>query len=288
MMLSEVVAISVSGAVGIVILITYYQFRFQNRKAEASKDSDILREAFPDAWITILEKNLPLYRQLPEALKSSLQRKLLIFLKGKNFEGCGGLELSDDIIITIAGQACILLMGKDDSEPVYEKLKSILVYPGAYFERKSLIFPSLHEHEKKQVRLGESWISGSIVLAWDAVQQGAWDIRDGQNVVLHEFAHQLDQADGTSDGAPILNDRANYISWAKVFSKAFAVHVERSGAGRYTLMDEYGATNPAEFFAVATETYFEKPRMLKYKHPDLYRELSSFYGLDPASWDRTA
>ena len=132
--------------------------------------------------------------------------------------------------------------------------------------------------------LGESWTSGSVVLAWDSVLKGAANEDDGKNVVIHEFAHQLDQADGVGDGAPILKDRGEYQDWAKVFSKHYEQLVERTNKGRKTLLDNYGATNPAEFFAVATEAFFESRDRLKKKHPNLYSELKDYYQLDPAEW----
>jgi Mlc titration factor MtfA (ptsG expression regulator) len=133
-------------------------------------------------------------------------------------------------------------------------------------------------------RLGESWETGTIVLSWDSVEQGAHDIRDGHNVTFHEFAHQLDHEDGPTDGAPGLGSRAAYRSWARVFSENYSDFLELTERGRKTVLDAYGATNPAEFFAVTTETFFEKPVQLSEDRPDLYQELMAYYKVDPREW----
>lgn len=137
--------------------------------------------------------------------------------------------------------------------------------------------------EGEQVRLGEAWRDGAVVLSWDDVLAGAADIRDAQNVVLHEFAHQLDHEDGTGDGAPVLAKRSQYVAWARVLGAEFEQLRRDSQSGRKTVLDSYGATNPAEFFAVATECFFEKPVRLHRKHPELYEQLMEFYQQDPGS-----
>jgi Mlc titration factor MtfA (ptsG expression regulator) len=134
------------------------------------------------------------------------------------------------------------------------------------------------------VRLGESWGSGTVVLSWDHVKGGAMNFRDGHNVAIHEFAHQLDQEDGVSDGTPCLENRSAYSEWARVLSRDYETLRDKAGKGRKSVMDKYGATNPAEFFAVATETFFEKPRQLHKKHPDLYEELREYYRVNPLCW----
>ena len=151
-----------------------------------------------------------------------------------------------------------------------------------------LVYPTAYEVEDelgiKSIRLGESWMSGSVVLSWESVKQGSRNEEDGLNVVIHEFAHQLDQFNGVADGLPVLKDRKDYPEWASVMRASFKALLERVAKGRKTVLDDYGATNPAEFFAVATETFFEKPRQLEDKHPELYGQLKRFYGLDPLHW----
>lgn len=237
---------------------------------------------FPDEWERILERNVSLYRYLPDALREQLHNDIKIFITEKHFEGLGGLEINDEIKVTIAAEASMLLLNRKNSD--YPKLSSILVYPSAYVTKQITAVGGGGYIEGQSVRLGESWQHGSVVLAWDNVRQGALNSQDGHNVVLHEFAHQLDQEDGISDGAPILEKRSSYATWARIMSKEYEQLRSNTEHHKKSVMDKYGATNPAEFFAVATETFFEKPKQLKKKAPDLYAELRSFYNVDPIEW----
>ncbi|MBN1435599.1 MAG: zinc-dependent peptidase [Sedimentisphaerales bacterium] len=225
-------------------------------------------------WRAILVKNVPLYNRLPAELKPQLEGLINIFLAEKYFEGCGGLEITDEIRVTIAAQACILLL--NHKTHYFPKLKSILVYPTAYVGGKGDL--------ANQPRQGESWQNGPVVLAWNSVIGGAHNIADGQNVVFHEFSHRLDQEDGSADGAPILENRTCYASWAKVLNREYNVLRGEAKKHHHTILRQYGATNPAEFFAVATEAFLEKPKQMKNKHPQLYDELKNYYKLDPITW----
>ena len=249
-------------------------FRYYRRKQLKSSP-------FPPKWEGILNRNVALYRRLPDPLKKELQGHIQVFLDEKIFEGCGGLKITDEIRVTIAGQACILLLNRKPT--YYPKLYTILVYPGAYVAKKVTVIGMQHT-EEMTVRAGESWTRGEVVLAWDNVRQEAIDLADGHNVVLHEFAHQLDQEDGSADGAPILENLSSYRTWARVLSKDYKDLQRKTLSGRKDIMDAYGATDPAEFFAVATETFFERPKQMKLTHPELYEELESYYGLDPLKW----
>jgi MtfA peptidase len=237
---------------------------------------------FPDEWERILEKNVSLYKHLPDALRDQLHNDIKIFISEKHFEGLGGLEITDEIKVTIAAEASMLLLNRKNSD--YPKLSSILVYPSVYVTKQSTAVGGGVYIEGQSVRLGESWQHGSVVLAWDNVRQGAVNAEDGHNVVLHEFAHQLDQEDGIADGAPILEKQSSYTTWARILSKEYEQLRFNAAHHKKSVMDKYGATNPAEFFAVATETFFEKPRQLKKKAPDLYAELKGFYNVDPIEW----
>jgi Mlc titration factor MtfA (ptsG expression regulator) len=234
---------------------------------------------FPAGWVEVLERNVPIYGRLPEDDRLELQGLIQIFLAEKVFEGCNGLEITDEIRVTIAAQACMLLLRRETD--VYPKLITILVYPTAYVSNMPQHSPQGVVTEGPQGRLGEAWTSGVVVLSWDDVLHGAADVRDGHNVVFHEFAHQLDQEDGSADGAPILPRRNMYSAWARVLGAEYAELQKATEAGKKTVLDEYGATEPAEFFAVATEAFFEKPIQLKKKHPELYEELKEYYGQDP-------
>ena len=240
----------------------------------------LLETPFPARWLTTIERNVRFYACLPDADRRELQGLVQIFMAEKSFEGCGGLELTDEIKVTIAAQACLLLLHRQTD--IYPRLVTILVYPSAYLAKgvKQIRGPIVLEGES--ARLGESWPSGVVVLSWNDVRSGASDIHDGQNLVLHEFAHQLDREDGAINGTPLLEQRSQYVTWGRVLSEEFERLQRDSWAGRATVLDEYGATDPAEFFAVATECFFEKPRVLKKRHPALYDELKSFYRQDPA------
>ena len=248
----------------------------QRRRRDA-----IRRRPLPAAWRAIVDRNVPYVALLPAADRAELEGHVQVFLAEKHFEGCGGLQMTDEIRVTIAAQACILLLHRQTD--YFSKLVSILVYPSAYVASGERQIAGGIVADETDVRLGESWVSGVVVLVWDSVRKGAADIHDGQNVVLHEFAHQLDQETGTADGAPILPRRSMYVAWARVLGHDFDQLVRDSEQQHRTLIDEYGATNPAEFFAVVTETFFEKPRQLRAQYPDLYEQLRDFYRQDPAA-----
>jgi Mlc titration factor MtfA (ptsG expression regulator) len=250
-------------------------FGFKKRRRQR-----LVRQVFPDEWLHIIEKNVPLYKKLPDVDKKELQHHILIFIAEKRFEGCGGLEVTDEIRVTIAAQACILLLHRETD--YYPGLSSILVYPQAYVAPETHYIPGGIVAEGKEVRLGESWYHGSVVLSWDNVRRSAADINDGHNVVFHEFAHQLDSSGGRRDSTPIIQDQSTYIAWARTLQQDYERLRREVGQNSDTLLDEYGATNPAEFFAVATECFFEKPKELQRLHPNLYRELKEFYQQDPA------
>jgi Mlc titration factor MtfA (ptsG expression regulator) len=242
----------------------------------------ITQNPFPEEWLTILEKNLPFYKHLPDADKNELRRHILVFLAEKRFEGCAGLEVTDEMKVTIAAQACILLLHRKTD--YYPGLHSILVYPHAFVINRPQHVGSGIFSEGPQVLLGESWHRSSVVLSWDDVLHGAADIHDGQNVVLHEFAHQIDQSGGKGDSTEVLKNRTRYLAWARVLQKDYENLRRAEMKNRHDLLRGYAATNPAEFFAVATEYFFEKPKELKRKHPELYDELKQFYHQDPITF----
>lgn len=237
-------------------------------------------EHFPDEWRAILKRNVPYTKLLDDDEHKELEGLIQVFLAEKSFEGCAGLELTDEIRVTIAAQASLLLLGRD-VEP-YPGIDVILVYPSAY-RAKALQAEGGVIIEGEQARLGEASTRGILVLSWDDVVRGAADVRDGHNVVIHEFAHALDHEDGASDGAPPMSRRANYAPWARVLSTEYDKLVDAEDRRKKTIIDKYGATNPAEFFAVITETFFEKPLQMQQKHPELYEQLKAYYRQDPVS-----
>ncbi len=206
---------------------------------------------------------------------------MLIFLAEKRFEGCAGLEITDEMRVTIAAHACLLLLHRKTD--YYPGLKTILVYPDAF------VVPDVHHHigdlilESDDVRLGESWPDGSVVLSWNDIVDDA-GARDGQNLALHEFAHQLDSSGGRGDSTPVLRDQASFDAWARALGEDYDRFRRAVRRRRPDVLDDYGATDPAEFFAVATESFFENPGGLRENYPRLYDELRKFYQQDPASW----
>lgn len=237
---------------------------------------------FKEEWVSILKENLPLYSRLPEDLRLLLHERIARFVSSTRFEGCNGLDLTDEMILTVAAQACMLVL-KREGEP-YPELRNVYLYPSTFssVQKRQDAFGIVTEGEVH--RLGESWETGTVILSWSSVERGARNIHDAENVTFHEFAHQLDHEDGATDGAPGLPSREAYRSWARVFSENYEDFQKLLESGKRTLIDSYGATNPAEFFAVATETFFEKPQQLQKKRPELYSELKDYYGIDPKEW----
>jgi Mlc titration factor MtfA (ptsG expression regulator) len=229
-----------------------------------------------------MARNVPYQRLLPTEDRGELREDIQIFLAEKKYEGCGGLQVTEEMRVTIAAQACLLLLHR--ATDFYPTLQTVLVYPGAYAAPMTESVAKGVVREGISVRLGESWQRGCVILSWDDVLRGAADISDGQNVVLHEFAHQLDQEDGAAEGAPLLPHRSMYADWAQILGDEYLRLQRDCASGRRNVLDRYGATNPAEFFAVATECFFEKAAALRGKHPELYAELKLYYRQDPAEF----
>jgi MtfA peptidase len=240
----------------------------------------ILATPFPDEWLDYLDRNVPLYGRLNEREKAVLRDDLRILVAEKHWEGCGGLTMTDEIKVTIAANAALLLLGIDHDS--FARVMSILVYPSG-FRSPDGWRRSDGTVDMAGGALGLAWYDGPVILAWDAVLSGARDPKDGQNVVLHEFAHQLDYLDGLADGTPPLRHQEDYQQWHDVMTREFERLKAESEYGHPKVLDSYGATNHAEFFAVATEAFFEKSRQMYSRHPELYAVLSEYYGQDPAA-----
>lgn len=256
---------------------------------ERRRRSRLMAEALPQTWISALD-SLPLYRVIPAHDQEKLRQLIQLFRHHKSFEGCGGLELTDKIMLTIAAHACLLILRRDD--PPYPGLRSILVYPESYVAKYIESSGPWRIREEEAAMLGTSWTSGTVILAWSAVEVGSRYPHDGHNVALHEFAHQLDQENGSVDGAPgllrgrpIKERRLAHAEWKSVLTREFKFLQEAVAKNKRTLLDPYGATDPAEFFAVATETFFERPMPLWEQHPALYEQLQLYYEQDPVSWN---
>lgn len=218
---------------------------------------------------------------MSEADRRELGGIVQVLLHEKNFEGCGGLTITDEMRVTIAAQAAVLLLHRDTG--YYPTLRSILVYPRAYHAPSLRRNPDGTVSEGIQGRRGESWYRGALVLSWQDVTHGAADATDGQNLVFHEFAHQLDAESGGMEGAPALAGAARYRDWARVLGREYDALIADLHRGHHTLLDPYGSTNPAEFFAVATELFFERPHAMRETYPALYEQMARFYRQDPAA-----
>jgi hypothetical protein len=241
----------------------------------------ILEQPFPDAWRKIIAQNVGYTRYLDEGEKKQLEDLIQVFVAEKTFVGCGGLELDDEVRVTVAANACVLLLGLDHD--VYSDVDSILVYPSTVRppERETL-FGSGTVVRRAQAILGQAHLGGPVILVWDAVRRGSRDPNNGHNVVFHEFAHKLDMLDNEIDGTPPLRESEQYDAWSRACGEVYFDLQKRVERGEPTFLDEYGATNEAEFFAVATEFFFEKPQQLRHEHPALYAVLSQYYQQDPA------
>jgi Mlc titration factor MtfA (ptsG expression regulator) len=237
---------------------------------------------FPPVYQAIIENNLPIYSHLSPAQRRRLQGHIQVFLAEKQFIGCQGLQVTEEMKLIIAAIACLLLLNEQGN--YFPKLRSILVYPSAYLVNETTNTGNYVVEERRVARLGESWTTDQVVLSWEQVKRDTCNWRDGHNVVLHEFAHQLDQEDGKAEGVPILPQNSDYPIWASVMTQAYLHLCNDVQRGVKTVIDSYGATNPAEFFAVATETFFEKPHQLLKQHPALYEQLQRYYQLDPVQW----
>jgi Mlc titration factor MtfA (ptsG expression regulator) len=258
----------------IAVAVALFFPGYQLRKAIAAP--------FPDEWVAIVERNIAVYCNLPMPLRLQLRNLVKQFLHQKHFSGAGGLVITDEIRVTIAAEACMLLLNRKTN--VYPSLRYIIVYPSAFVVDRSQAGVDGVVSEGRKGLLGESWSSGKVILAWDNVLQGSRNFVDGQNVVLHEFAHQLDSESGNTNGAPILAGKNCLRTWAATLSDEFEELQRDAWKGKRSLLDHYGATNPAEFFAVATETFFEKPAQMAQHHAELFEVLKCYYRIDPRDW----
>ncbi len=263
----------------IVAFTAWGFFRWRQHRAKA----ELLSAPLTDTQRQVLAARVPLYEKTPAELRSKVDGKINLFLDQIEFIGCDGLVVTEEMRLLIAAQACLLIA---NNNAWYKDLRTILVYPGA-FQSRQAESDGYVVTERKVTRVGESWMRGPVVLSWAHAEHGAFVDDDGHNVVIHEFAHQLDALSGETDGAPVLGDGADGAQaptqWAAVFREAYGRLTEDVEAGRETFLDPYGATKPAEFFAVVVEFFFEKPEELKAREPALYIELVAYFGFEPSA-----
>ena len=239
-------------------------------------------EPFPDHWRRVVETRVPVFSRLSEADQRELLGHTRVLIEEKHFEGAGGLLIRDEVRLTITAQAALLLLHRETG--YFPRLTSVIVYPSGYVATNQRAEGGIWSEDDEHLSGHTQRNLRALVLAWDDVKAGAADPDDGRNLVLHEFAHQLDFEDGSTDGTPALESSAQARSWAAVFGNELETLRRAADAGEPTLLDPYGAQDPAEFFAVATETFFERGRDLSLQHPKLYEELRRFYRQDPATW----
>ncbi|WP_404788017.1 zinc-dependent peptidase [Altericista sp. CCNU0014] len=239
------------------------------------------RPLSPQQQATV-ECSLPAYECLTPNERRRLQGHIQVFIAEKQFIGCRGLQVTPEMKVTVAAIAALLLL--NERGKYFPRLRSILIYPDAYVVRETVAVGGGVVEERQTARLGESWTTDQVVLSWKQIQDDLAHWNDGKNVVLHEFAHQLDQEDGKAEGVPILHRDADYAIWAEVMAAEYQQLCDRVERGAATILNPYGATDPAEFFAVATETFFEMPQQLLTHHRRLYEQLQHYYRLDPARW----
>lgn len=241
----------------------------------------ITAQPFPPSWRAILRRRMPLYQRLPVPLQRQLQRHVQVLLARVPFIGCRGQVITDEVRVLVAAQASLLLLGRPAGQ--FRGLRQVLVYPGAFVVERPVTDGGIVQ-DARRVLVGESWQQGQLILSWSDVLEGAAVPDDGRNVVIHEFAHQLDQENGPANGAPFLGRRQGYQRWAATLGAAFEQLRQQLARGEPTLIDPYGATDAGEFFAVVSELFFERPADLARQHPALYAELSAYYRCQPLAW----
>jgi len=245
----------------------------------------LLAEPIPEEWVGWLME-LPFYQGLDAGERGRLHDILRVIVAEKDWEGCAGFEITDEVKVVIAAQAALLVLQIDHN--YYRRVKTILVYPSSYKTGRPDWQSGGIVEEGGGHNLGEAWYRGPVILSWDSVRYGAEDPKDAHNLVLHEFAHKLDMSDGTIDGTPPLRDRQDYRDWARVMTEEYDVLRGKAKKGRRSVLNRYGATNEAEFFAVATESFFEKPLQMEKRHAELYGLLKTYFRQDPAERLRRA
>lgn len=256
---------------------------FKKRRREG-----VTREPFPEEWMPYVLRNVSHFAVLSEAERAQLLDDLRIFRSEKSWEGAGGLTLTDEITVTISALACLLTLGLPERDDYFRGVSTIIVYPAGYRVSETRLANPVGVVETGQSwRLGEAWRGGPVILSWADARAGGRGTAGGANVVLHEFAHKLDMEDGKAEGTPVLHSDTQYDEWHRVMSRAYdrlrgRLWWKYRGLGDDLVLDPYGATDAAEFFAVATEAFFERPRALRRSWHDLYTVLSGYYRQDPA------
>ncbi|MBI1830140.1 MAG: zinc-dependent peptidase [Planctomycetes bacterium] len=250
---------------------------FRNRRRR-----NLLAEPFPAAWQNVLDDGVGHYHLLNEADQKKLRDAVTIMLAEKDWEGCRGLELTDEIRVTVAALAAVLILGLEDF--YFDNVQTILVYPDEYVVQQERALEGGVTMEEESDRLGEAHYRGPVIVSWNEIRENAREPGSGSNLVFHEFAHQLDMLNGEPDGTPELPTDELAQRWSVIMDKEFRRLQKAQRRGEYTLLDQYGASEPAEFFAVGVECFFDSPRAMQREYPELYQLFGDYFRQDPASW----
>lgn len=240
----------------------------------------ILSRPMSKRWLGYL-KDVPFYAELAPKERAKVRDDMRVIAAEKDWEGCGGLKVTGRMKAVISAQAALLILNLEHD--YYQKVGAILVYPGSFVVPSERRGPDGIVHAGGQETLGLAAYAGPVVLSWDTVRRDLARPGDGRNVVLHEFAHKLDMLDGFADGTPPLKNLRQYNAWTRIMGREYERLAARAERGVATLLDHYGAEDPAEFFAVATECFFENPSPLRARHRELYGLMAEYYGQDPAA-----
>lgn len=265
---------------GITLALLAWPWLSRHRRER--RRSALRQLPFPPGWPARLTEQVPLYARLPPALREQLHGHIQVLLDEKDFHGAAGFVVTDVMRLIIAAQAALLLLNR----PVeyFPMLHSIVLHPGVFIVNRETWDATGVHHNKRQILSGESWERGQLVLSWDDSLAGGMNCEDGYNVVLHEFAHQLDLESGAVNGMPELHSAARRRDWTSTFSAAYADHCARVDAHTDTWLDPYAASSPAEFFAVITEAFYELPQAVQAQYPQVFTQLCDYYRVDPRNW----
>lgn len=260
-----------------IIAYLLYQPTWRKRRWKQIKN-----RAFPTKWENLLLAQWPLYQQLPDLLKHNLHERINLFINEKQFIGCNDFVVKEEHKILIAAQACLLIINKPFE--YYDNLHSVLIYPSAFIVNQNRLMADGTVSQERNINSGEAWETGKIVLSWDDAYSGMININDGHNVVIHEFAHLLDYTNGSANGAPLLQHATNYDHWSQTFIAAYNRLKNAISKGENSVFNPYGLISPGEFFAVASELFFEKSHFFQREEPELHQLLVKFYAVDPTLW----
>lgn len=254
--------------------------------SKSARREAVRAQPFPPAWRDLLTHRWPLYARLPERQRRELEGHTLVLLREKHFEGCGGMELGEEHRVLVAAQAALLLLGRDTD--YFSGLRSILIYPSAFVGKGKSAGPGGMVTESRGMRAGESWhtpgVGGPVVLSWSDVVEGAANDRDARNVVLHEFAHQLDGESQVMEGIPLLESAEAVEQWRRVLHAEWSRFVMMLRGGAPTAINPYGAQSAPEFFACAVEAFLERPEDMRALHGEMYELLRGYFKQDPSTW----